>query len=296
MTPITVTRAHDVPDLRLWMVDAWEGPFRNLEAYADLVHPHDTLSPKFSRFDTRFDLAALYEGSLWWVTADMVELIAHAAKTLPPTTLTDDLVPDEFGLVVLETPLQGLDAEGTDGELEVRAFLWGPALLRYDDARYLGISLYADQKGMWAPLGRTDWEYGADTEAMTTAELSGDEARLASMAEDRRWFAALCLLLASSSATHEQATIPRAVARRSKAAKSSPDSAVKIVDVLHRQSGGSGGSGEREYSHRWFVDGHWRQQAYGPAHSLRRPTWINPHVRGPEGKPLVPKDTVRVVR
>jgi hypothetical protein len=29
-----------------------------------------------------------------------------------------------------------------------------------------------------------------------------------------------------------------------------------------------------------LVRGHWRNQAHGPGHSLRRLTWIEPHVRG----------------
>ncbi|MCU1372350.1 MAG: hypothetical protein JWO77_3544 [Ilumatobacteraceae bacterium] len=37
----------------------------------------------------------------------------------------------------------------------------------------------------------------------------------------------------------------------------------------------------RSLDHQSDVRGHWRQQAYGPNHSLRRPTWIDDHVRGP---------------
>lgn len=42
----------------------------------------------------------------------------------------------------------------------------------------------------------------------------------------------------------------------------------------------------REYTRRWWVDGHWRQQACGPEHSQRKPVWIAPHIKGPEGLPL----------
>jgi hypothetical protein len=56
-----------------------------------------------------------------------------------------------------------------------------------------------------------------------------------------------------------------------------------------------GSSSERQYHHRWWVGGHWRQQACGPNHADRRPKWIAPYVKGPEGTPLT-KDRVHVWR
>lgn len=52
-------------------------------------------------------------------------------------------------------------------------------------------------------------------------------------------------------------------------------------------SGPVGATGEgREFTVRWMVRGHWRNQPYGPGRSRRRPTSINPHVKGPDGAPL----------
>ena len=61
--------------------------------------------------------------------------------------------------------------------------------------------------------------------------------------------------------------------------------------------GGSADDDERvrrEYSHRFIVRGFWRDQAYGPNHSLRRRQWIPPFVKGPADKPLICKETVRI--
>jgi hypothetical protein len=52
----------------------------------------------------------------------------------------------------------------------------------------------------------------------------------------------------------------------------------------------------REYTHRFIVRGFWRNQAYGPNHSLRRRQWIPPFVKGPADKPLICKETVRIWR
>lgn len=69
-----------------------------------------------------------------------------------------------------------------------------------------------------------------------------------------------------------------------------------LRENLHRP-GGSADDDERvrrEYSHRFIVRGFWRDQAYGPNHSLRRRQWIPPFVKGPADKPLICKETVRI--
>jgi hypothetical protein len=40
-----------------------------------------------------------------------------------------------------------------------------------------------------------------------------------------------------------------------------------------------------EWSHRWVVSGHWRQQWY-PSLNANQPIWVMPYVKGPEDKPL----------
>lgn len=47
-----------------------------------------------------------------------------------------------------------------------------------------------------------------------------------------------------------------------------------------RESGGTGSSWR--LAQRFIVRGHWRNQVYGPARSLRRRQWIEPHWKGPE--------------
>lgn len=54
-------------------------------------------------------------------------------------------------------------------------------------------------------------------------------------------------------------------------------------------------SERRSYSRRWIVSGHFRNQAYGPAHSLRRTIWIPPHLKGPEDAPFK-KTVYRAIR
>ena len=43
---------------------------------------------------------------------------------------------------------------------------------------------------------------------------------------------------------------------------------------------------EANYSHRFIVSGHWRNQPY-PKEGIYRQIWISPYVKGPEDKPLI---------
>lgn len=71
---------------------------------------------------------------------------------------------------------------------------------------------------------------------------------------------------------------------------------VQVVDIRRRAdtaSGAARGDGEPlDHDFRWRVRGHWRNQAYGPEQSLRRMTWIDEQVRGPEDKPIKPRVNV----
>lgn len=78
------------------------------------------------------------------------------------------------------------------------------------------------------------------------------------------------------------------------AAKRLARSKLAELRVLELTSGASTESrgGTVEWSHRWMVRGHWRDQPCGPGNSLRRLTWIDPHVKGPSDKPLDVRSTI----
>lgn len=79
-----------------------------------------------------------------------------------------------------------------------------------------------------------------------------------------------------------------------------PDRARTTMIVLRRQPpaphGDEAAGTGRGYSCRFVVRGFYRQQAYGPDHSLRRRQWIPPYVKGPEDAPLSLSKPVRIWR
>jgi hypothetical protein len=69
---------------------------------------------------------------------------------------------------------------------------------------------------------------------------------------------------------------------------------VKVVTLRRlRAKHEGGGTREVEWTHRWMVSGHWRNQPYKDGVRLR---YIFPFVKGPEHLPLVVKETVYALK
>ncbi len=77
---------------------------------------------------------------------------------------------------------------------------------------------------------------------------------------------------------------------------------VPEIKVVHlrgfetiENSSNEGASG-REFSHRWLVRPHWRNQRVGPQLMQQRQTFIGQHIKGPKDKPLISKETIFVAK
>lgn len=80
---------------------------------------------------------------------------------------------------------------------------------------------------------------------------------------------------------------PHRQARRHIPASPLRDAEVVVVRLRREQGERHEPTGEPgNYSHRWIVGGHWRNQPY-PSEGITRQIWISPYVKGPEDKPLI---------
>lgn len=89
--------------------------------------------------------------------------------------------------------------------------------------------------------------------------------------------------------THTPATGPKIKGQRRRQAPS-PIKVVELRQMKHQTVTHS--SSGRQYTHRWIVRGHWRDQACGPGLKQRRRTWVPAYTKGPDGAPLLEKETV----
>jgi hypothetical protein len=75
--------------------------------------------------------------------------------------------------------------------------------------------------------------------------------------------------------------------------KNRPDQKVSVI-ALRSQKKAAEGVGDIEWTHRWLVKGHWRNQPYKGENgeTVYRYIWIHPHVKGPENAPLLIREHV----
>jgi hypothetical protein len=268
----------------------------------------------------------LQTAELWWVEANMVDLLETASADIPEVDLHAELMPTQKPtLVVFERPVQGTDAVNEGHEVRVDGLLFGPSMMRgfgacvtmtlyarmdfdegLDPSELRLASAYLQQHArksgpihgeIWVPLGRTDWVMG---ESWAWEPPIINDVEHGSMIEDRKWLATLWSLAMEPRIVESRVDrAPRAARRRAERSNvSSPD--VRIVELRRSVYTNAGASreqvGERSYHVRWPVKAHWRQQPYGPGRSLRRPQLIPGHIKGPPGAPLRPGATVHVLR
>jgi hypothetical protein len=279
------------------------------------TNPDYSVKSMLWMFDT------LTDAPIYWVSAEMTDLLSHAVPTMPPTTMTTELLPHPNGIIFFEKPFMGKDARSPNSSVVVQAMAWGQSHFDVQEnirhevvtgegypVRFVGngvsISTWRHFE-YWMPLGRTDWPFGTDTEA-PFAPAGFEPYQLESIIEDRRLFAAFLLLSQQRGITDvTEQTTPRHIAKQLarslgvKDFKNIPSPKVRLVDIHkhHHPIEKSDETRHIEWSKRWWVGAHWRQQAYGPGRKLRRPLLIMPYIKGPEDKPLAdPSTIVRVWR
>lgn len=256
------------------------------------------------------DAARLAKAELYWISPEMTELCVTAAKSMPDWQLEPEDLPSSCGLMYFDglVPLRP-DYPST-------AFSWGPcpyrvarSILPHDSGMWL--SAYTDvatdhQLGsldlsaMQIPMprllyaGESASVFGRREEgwvSLTTVDgeevATEDDELLRSRVGSLALVKAAWLLMQQGLAEVSEVKPDRAASKRLRRAGQDADlNATRVIELRRPKHNGEPGESNRTYTHRWITRGHWRQQWY-PARQVHRPVWIAPHVKGPEGAPMI---------
>jgi hypothetical protein len=232
-----------------------------------------------------------------FVSAEMCELLTAAVEGFAPEPLyATDLIA-HTGFVWYETPFTIPDRYD-DLVIRLKGWSWCPMESLSDDGAVketgLAVTLYSEvpeemttnryPMGV-APIHLSPWWYG-----MT---FDGNEVDLKGNASGAAWWwritqVTLRLMQQRIAVQHTERP-DRPTRREGKRSGFDVSDEREIVVVRLRRERGetSEPSGEgANYSHRFIVGGHWRNQWY-PSGQIHRQIWISPYVKGPEDKPLV---------
>jgi hypothetical protein len=258
---------------------------------------------------------------LFYVAVDMTAVAVAAGAAIPEFRLTPEDLPAPCGMLVWDRP--------GAGPVDVVAVTWGPGGNGDRPGVKLGLWVDADAVVAWhEAAGPGEWSTGQSgrgfpRDAVATPEeraemrwrrlLYQSDAWLPWADEPDGWFdyekiperldvartLVATWLLMGQTIVSERVERTHPAERRRLARRGDPTGDVRYVALRRLTRGPDGEAAESRRPgsrhHRWWTRGHWRNQWY-PSQDRHRPIWISPHVRGPEGAPLLHRETVHTLR
>lgn len=105
-----------------------------------------------------------------------------------------------------------------------------------------------------------------------------------------RWLLAAWRLMQQTVASVTSEEAPRQL--RKQLQRKNLDTKVTVIGLRHKAARGEGET-DVEWSHRWLVKGHWRnQKVKEDGEWTTRLVWVHAHIKGPSDKPLIIRDHV----
>jgi hypothetical protein len=241
------------------------------------------------------EILRLRDSALFYVGADMVELVDVAARSVPDFQLAPEDLPSDAGFMVFQRPIASISMSETP--LGITAVCWarmpghegvllGSTYLDREDASSVFDRIAPNRQVatteprlVYAHGGEFTWPFG-DNDG-TALESSNFKATLLPRLRTA-W-----LLMQQPLVETSEVQLPRPARRRLLRGGHEPQ-AVRLLELRRSKTTSNVGDSvaAREYHHRWIVRGHWRQQWY-PSRQVHRPVWITPHVKGPDDAPLI---------
>jgi hypothetical protein len=188
-----------------------------------------------------------------------------------------------------------MDAMVADGLIDPHGLLVAIYSERETYLENAGSRLNADPKLVEAAYRNTEgtplvtvhvapWPYDTTFEGNET-DMAGEPTGA------REWWQLLqtTFRLMQQRLAHKGYARPQRARRREATRLGFPRDSEIVIVRLRREAGDEPPgeeNGEANYSHRFIVSGHWRNQWY-PSEKLHRQIWISPYVKGPEDKPLI---------
>jgi hypothetical protein len=264
------------------------------------LSPHDRPAMDANTVEQSFrsaTLASLMQGAPYYWSGVPLTLVQDAAPAIPDWTLSEEVIPDAYGFFWFASPLPLPDhpdhvaplravSWANVVEQEGRAFMpFGEGLRAYEGER-LRFVFYLDVRGaaIPAPFTMADWIIGEPL-SRVMEQLHGqvaDSVKADRMTMKLRYAAACFSFIHQRIVTAGRVRADRATRRRLALTRDDP-AEVRVIELRRRAYERDLSDARRtvDWSCRWLVRGHWRRIENGA-----RVTWVVPHVKGPESKPL----------
>lgn len=269
-------------------------------------HAHDLYANRKIAAEHMMIAQSIAGTPIHWIAKDLCEVVAQTYESVPEWS-PEQVLPCPSGIVMLErSPAAPVRFTGVAGsEVSIDAVAWSSspsgrllvALLAKGSLIHDAAAKDLDSYLRDAPLYNVyslnlDPAKPQGAGRLSPEMLEGDDATPPAYATDEAEMTAVLslvgtiwLLMGQTGITQTSEFTPPRTTQARKAAERGED-VPDVVVTEHRISApagkarNTGSGGGREVSSRWWVRGHWRQQACGPGWSQRKPVYIAPHTSG----------------
>lgn len=221
----------------------------------------------------------------YW-SQNMTDMCEQCALTLPEdASFRKEDLPSEIGFFTFENLMQCVykvrNTDGPEDSISIIGYSW----FYSGTEDHVVFMTWLYDKGTQSPYPIVyrirDYKQPISIDNLITSQV-------AAIATHASWplLCTMVLFLNQKVVVHEERKLERAERRRMK----QKNATVRVIYLRKREHAShTESSGEHkhvEWGHQWVVRGHWRNQYYRSTKE-NRPLWINPHVKGPDDKPLV---------
>ncbi|MFJ1667411.1 hypothetical protein ACIOK4_13680 [Streptomyces bottropensis] len=264
------------------------------------------------------ETAKLEHSVLFHVSREMTELAAEAARTLPAFGADGQDFPAEVGLLFFNggvpaswggyiVHIHAASWQVLEGCVQFAFFLDTASILSIIEGKedYLRQAFRVDASsadGLWFnDVTRSLLMFceGVDDDQADrlrdqAGEVPGPKGEAGVTSTGLHVLRSALLLMQQPLADTSEAQPDRAARKRLARAGRKP-APVRVIELRRPKNTGGHGDSDREYHHQWIVRGHWRQH-WHPKRQVHRPVWIAPHIKGPEGAPLIGGEKVYALK
>lgn len=244
--------------------------------------------------------SAILNSDPFFVGSDIVDLLHETVKTMPDSSFQATTMPADKGIIFLGHPVamkchasRHLKSDGFSG------LCWSrhPS----GDPRFM-LTIFLWDKGIDYPSHILEIGYNCKIDQIVreAQAFSDDEHEAAFLTYVCKFFSALLIFMSQTILVEEVAQASRVIRRqaeRTSGAAVRPIRVIKLRRTAHSPSEQHNGPDSPvEWSCRWIVSGHWRNQYYRST-GQHNPIYILPYPKGPDTKPLkMPTKVYAVVR
>ncbi|SCL12904.1 hypothetical protein GA0070616_0059 [Micromonospora nigra] len=240
-------------------------------------------------------------GRMFWVDNDFTALAAHAARDLSDVRALPAELPAPDGLLVWQTPICHVTEPEAGAVLPIIAAQWGPIpggvwVTFYTPAETVVHGRHLTEREMQELRERIGWLAPVNT----GAGLHYGKTYTPATEQSRAMLAALIATWILTTQPDAELTDEPAdkATRKAYHRTNRPAPVVRLVRLRRKQQARTDApvsATARTYTRRWWVRGFFREQPYGPRGTLRRRTYVRPHLKGPADAPLILTEQVRVL-